>query len=115
MWHGLLHFLGVDDLSGPAYGWWSGAGSDLSELALLGAIVGLLRKHNCVVAGCWRLGRHVTAAQHWVCHRHHPDGAPTHAEVIAAHHAARIARPPKRLARTQDTGTAGNARPRGEP
>lgn len=114
MWHAFLHFLGVDDVSGRAYAFWSGCGSDLGELAVVGALLGLLRKHNCAVAGCWRLGRYVTAAGHHVCARHHPDGAPTHAEVIAAHHAAKLTRPPKRLV-AQETGTAGNARPGGEP
>jgi hypothetical protein len=88
MGHWLTHFLGLDSASGPAYLAWSGVASDISELAILGAMAAWLRKHNCEVSGCWRLGRHVTAAGHTVCRAHHPDGAPTHQEVIAAHKAA---------------------------
>lgn len=64
----LLHVLGVDDLSGRWYGWWSGAGSDLGELGIVLAIV---RRHNCHVRGCWRIGRHPLAETEWlVCRRH---------------------------------------------
>lgn len=70
----LLHFLGLDSASGPAYLAWSGAGGDLGELAVVGALLTVVRKHNCEVRRCWRLGRHKTAAGHQVCRRHHPDG-----------------------------------------
>ena len=73
--------------SGSHYGFWSGAGSDVGELAILGAVVGMSRKHNCGVKGCWRLGvRQVHGTEHVVCHRHHPRPRPT-AESIAADHA----------------------------
>jgi hypothetical protein len=82
----LLHFLGIDNVSGAAYAWWSGAGSDISELAVVGAILGLLRKHNCAVRHCWRIGRHVVpGTDHACCARHAPGGAPTHDDVIADH------------------------------
>jgi hypothetical protein len=89
----LLHFLGLDSSSGPAYLAWSGAVSDISELVLLGGIYAFLRKHNCAVHHCWRLGRHTTAAGHIVCRHHSPMGAPTHQDVIDAHFAAK--RPPE--------------------
>lgn len=66
----LLHVLGVDNVSGPAYAWWSGAGADMGELALLGAVLGMFRKHNCHSKGCWRVGRHVVNGTPW-CNRHH--------------------------------------------
>ena len=116
----LLHFLGLDSASGPAYLAWSGALSDLGELVLIGGLYAFLRRHNCMVRRCWRLGWHPTAAGHVTCRHHHPDAAPTHAEVIAAHHAARernrpgtAARAPKTLIRKQAAGTTGNARPGG--
>jgi hypothetical protein len=87
-WHALLHVLGTDNLSGPEYGWWSGAGSDLSELAIVGALVGLLRHRNCEVRRCWRLGRHQTAAGRHVCRKHHPDDHLTAERVIDEHRAA---------------------------
>lgn len=83
--HFLIHFLGLDNASGQAYLFWSGIGSDLEELALVGALLGVYRKHQCEARRCWRIGRHTTAANHVVCHRHAPGGAPSHAEILAAH------------------------------
>lgn len=71
--HWLLHILGVDDVSGPYYGWWSGAGSDLGEYAILGGIIAAARKHNCHVHRCWRLGRHAVDGTPFItCRKHHP-------------------------------------------
>lgn len=80
----LPHVLGIDDESGPFYAWWSGAGSDISELVLLGGLYALLRKHNCHVHRCWRIGRlpvEIDGASYVVCRRHHPRGAPTHEDL----------------------------------
>ena len=91
----VLHWLAVHtgtvNEPGPYYGFWSGFGSDIGEIALIGAVLGIFRKHNCEVKGCWRLARHETAAGHKVCRKHHPDisnKAPTNQEVIDAHAAA---------------------------
>jgi hypothetical protein len=89
-WPALQHWLAVHtgtvNESGPYYGFWSGFGSDLSEFALVGALAGLLRKHNCHVRGCPRIGRHhVEGTQYVVCGHHSPTGAPTHQDVIDAH------------------------------
>lgn len=69
--HWVAHFFGIDNLSGPFYGFWSGVGSDLGELALLG---GLWHMFNCHDEGCWRVGRHVQIdeAGHHIrrCHKH---------------------------------------------
>lgn len=75
----LLHILGIDDVSGPWYAWWSGAAGDLG---LLGAAYALLRKHNCHQRWCPRIGRH-PHGDWMLCGRHHPIGAPT-AGTIAA-------------------------------
>lgn len=94
MWQALIHALGID--YGAPYGkwvpydFWSGFGSDISEFALAISLVGvlyaLLRRHNCHVHGCWRIGRHkVDGTEYVVCRRHHPTGAPTHEEVLQAH------------------------------
>ena len=70
MIHGLLHVLGVDDLGGPWYGFWSGFGSDLSEVTGLFAVAYIFwRKHNCHAKGCWRIGRH-QVGDAVVCRRH---------------------------------------------
>lgn len=58
-WH-----LGLSG-SGPWSAFFSGLGSDLSELALLG---GVLRMINCHEPGCHRLGHHIGGRV--VCHRH---------------------------------------------
>ena len=86
----LLHVLGVDNVSGRWYGFWSGFGSDIGEVVIIGALVSVYRKHNCHAKGCWRLARHpVEGTPYVVCRRHHPDGPPTHARILAAHRAHR--------------------------
>jgi hypothetical protein len=90
----LLHVLGVDDVSGRWYAFWSGAGSDISELAIVGALLAIVRKHTCHVGRCWRIGRAPVDGTPWhVCWRHHPAGRPTHAHIISLHrqHTARLA------------------------
>ena len=72
----LRHLLGVDDLTGPWYGFWSGFGSDLSEIGGLGVVSYIFwRKHNCHVRGCWRIGRHpLEGTLYVVCRQHYPTG-----------------------------------------
>lgn len=60
----LLDVLGVTG-SGRMYNFWSGFGSDLGELAIVGAVV---RHVNCSQRGCWRLGHHYGGTVS--CHRH---------------------------------------------
>lgn len=72
--HFLIHLFGVD--YGVSYGhvvaynFWSGFGSDLTEFALIGALIGVYRKHNCHDKGCWRVGRHIVDGTPW-CNKHH--------------------------------------------
>lgn len=71
----LAHVLGLDDPGGAPYLFWSGCGADLTELAVIGALIGIVRRHNCHIHGCWRVGRHhVDGTPHIVCRHHHPDG-----------------------------------------
>lgn len=56
MWGWFLHFTGIDNPAGPWYAFWSGFGSDLGEVTLIGGIGIYLRHHNCHTHGCWRLG-----------------------------------------------------------
>lgn len=76
------HLLGAD---GKAwYDVWSGIGADVGQVALLGAAIGIYRKHNCHVSGCWRIAKQQVEGTTWmVCHKHHPDGSLT-AERVAA-------------------------------
>lgn len=79
----LPHFLGLDDPAGRWYGFWSGAGSDLGEIAIIGGLISIVRRHNCHVHHCWRVGRHpVAGTLHVVCRRHHPDGPLTAVAVL---------------------------------
>lgn len=72
--------------SGKPYAFFSGPGSDISELVLVGGAYGLARKLNCHQHGCWRIGRfrhgHLV-----LCGRHHPlvpsDGRITADQVAA--------------------------------
>ena len=66
----LLHVLGVDNLSGRWYGFWSGFGADIGEAALIGAVLGMVRKHNCHIRRCWRIGRHTVNGSPY-CNKHH--------------------------------------------
>ena len=73
---GVQHWLAVHtgsvNMPGspPNYNFFSGAGSDISELAIVGAVAGGYRKHNCHEPGCWRIGRHVVNGTPF-CDRHH--------------------------------------------
>jgi len=78
----LAHVLGIDNLSGRWYGFWSGFFGDVSILSM--PLI-LLRRHNCHVKGCPRLGRHPVEGKPWtVCRKHHPDDHPTAADVREA-------------------------------
>ena len=82
----LNSFFGLDDGQGEHYLFWSGLGSDISEVAVLGAVYAIWRRHNCAVKGCWRVGhRQVPGTDHVVCRRHHPRPQPTHEELLAEH------------------------------
>ncbi len=67
-----------DVTDGEGYAFWSGFGSDLGEVTLVGIVTGGLAafwtKHNCHVHHCWRLAWHPDPEHgHPVCKRHHPD------------------------------------------
>jgi hypothetical protein len=97
--HWLQVHLGIIDEAGPYYGFWSGFGSDLAELSILGAIgtavYQQVRKFNCHQPGCWRIGNHPAAGgQFMLCYRHHPDyqGRPPGADLIKRLHREHIER-----------------------
>lgn len=75
-----LHFW-LNELWHPlkanGYQWWSGAGSDLGELAILTGIGAFLHHKNCIEKGCWRLGHPSPEHGHPVCRKHtdHPHPA----------------------------------------
>lgn len=70
----LYYFFGVSG-SGPHYGFWSGVGSDITEIAIFGGLLGVVRGSNCHHGGtwplgCWRLGFHRTLKGHKLCKVH---------------------------------------------
>lgn len=93
-WSPLLIWIGVTNGSGHAYLWWSGIGSDIAELAIIGGMITIVRKHNCGVKRCWRLAKHdytdpESGIIHALCRKHHPEhpGKPvTAAELQHRYH-----------------------------
>lgn len=69
--HLLIRWLGLGNGTDIQYLWWSGIGSDLTEFALLGALVKVYVHLNCTVKGCRRIGKHpVDGTPYRTCHRH---------------------------------------------
>jgi hypothetical protein len=75
----------VHVLSGRGYQFWSGIGSDVGEVTLLGLVLVWWRNHDCHVHRCWRLQWHPHPVHgHPVCKHHHPDGKKLEAGAHAA-------------------------------
>ena len=90
MLHWLSHVLGLDDPAGHWYLFWSGVGSDLGEIAIVGTLVTTYRRHTCHVTAprfCWRLGVHpIDGTAYRACGRHHPIHDKVSAELLADMH-----------------------------
>lgn len=66
-----LNWTGSNNTSGNQYGFWSGFGSDLGELTIIGALLAGYKHHNCAVKGCPRFGTHkVDGTKYKTCHKH---------------------------------------------
>jgi hypothetical protein len=81
------------------YQFWSGIGSDISEITLVGIALAAFRRINCHSPWCWRIGHHPTADGHFkLCRRHHPDLAdkPLSLEEIHRRHRNAKKRPTAR-------------------
>lgn len=93
-WHWIEVHTGTVNEPGPYYGFWSGFGSDIGELAIIGGLVHVARDHNCHVKGCWSIRSHpVEGTTHRVCRRHHPamsDVPPTVEDVHRDHRVAQL-------------------------
>jgi len=77
LWHPLGQCVGshAEYIRCRSYNFWSGSGSDLGELTLLG-ILGTAalayKQRNCHVRWCWRMSFHpVRGTTRVVCHKHH--------------------------------------------
>jgi hypothetical protein len=80
-WHALQHWLAVHtgtvNEAGPYYGFWSGFGSDIGEVTIVGGLLAIYKKHNCHSRWCWRFGHHdfadeATGITWKLCRAHHP-------------------------------------------
>lgn len=72
IWWWFQRFSGTSNTSGRPYGFWSGFGSDLGEITLIGLVLNWYRVHKCV--SCWRLSKHDVHGTHYAtCHIHLPD------------------------------------------
>jgi hypothetical protein len=93
--HWLAVHTGTVNEPGPYYGFWSGFGSDIAELGIIGAICTaayqLFKRFNCHEPGCWRVGTHLAAGgQFALCYHHHPDyqgRKPSHDLIVKLHRA----------------------------
>lgn len=83
LWWWFEVHTGTVNEGGPYYGFFSGFGSDLGEVAIIGAVIGLVHHHNCHVKGCWRPGlHHVEGTPYVTCKTHHP--AIDHTQKVTA-------------------------------
>jgi hypothetical protein len=85
LWVHLLQETGTTSSASRSYNFLSGAGSDVGELAIIGGLVQMYRKHVCHVDGCYRLSKHpVAGTPYLACRKHHP----TVPDIITAAHVA---------------------------
>lgn len=69
-----LNWTGANNTSGNQYGFWSGFGSDLGEIVLLGGAITLYKRHNCAVPKCPRIAHkkyEVKETKQYTCRTHH--------------------------------------------
>lgn len=93
--HWISHWTGLDNGSGAFYLFWSGFGSFLLSLSVLGGLIGVWRKHLCHQDRCWRFARHpieIDGVGHALCRKHHPGtgGRLTSERIVAAHRLNRV-------------------------
>lgn len=68
----LYHIFGING-TGPWYAFWSGTGSDIGEVTIIGGLLAMYKKHTCHEPRCWRLGHHpVEGTPYVACRKHHP-------------------------------------------
>jgi hypothetical protein len=69
----------VHVLNGRGYAWWSGAGSDIGEVTIIGGLVMVYRKHECHLDGChWPSFHPHDEHGHPVCRRHYKQSGDGH-------------------------------------
>jgi hypothetical protein len=86
------------------YNFWSGFGSDIGEVLILGGVIQLYRKHNCHVTNCWRIAHHkqvdnATGTEYPLCKKHYRAVHPEVPKRLELEHLIRIHK--KNKARTR--------------
>jgi hypothetical protein len=82
----LLHPLGYcqgtphQQMLCKGYNFWSGIGSDVSEITLLGMVVALIKHHNCHSKRCLRPG-HKHPVHGWPACKKHWHEVPSHIQA----------------------------------
>lgn len=86
VWHWLEIHTGIARGGpDPFYNFWSGFGSDIGEVAIIGGIWMGIKKINCHVQRCPRIGHYVVdGTPYKVCRKHHPD-VPSKGALTADH------------------------------
>lgn len=79
----IYYFFGFSG-SGSHYGWWSGAGSDLGEVTIIGGMYAIWKTHNSAAKHCPWIGKHPVAGTGTkTCHLH--STLAKHQELHEAH------------------------------
>jgi hypothetical protein len=84
----LLHVMGVEPrMPSTTYNFWSGIGSDIGEVTIIGALILLYHHHECHIGTChrlhWKSWTDPDGHVHALCKKHHPHKQPTEAELAA--------------------------------
>lgn len=64
----------IHPLIGRGYQFWSGIGSDFSEIAIIGAVLAHIRHHNCSIPHCPRIAHkkyEIKETKQYTCRKHH--------------------------------------------
>lgn len=76
----LNHALGTD--GGAFYRFYSGFGTAIGSITLLGGLATFFQTRRCQVDGCTAVGKRTVPGTDWkVCPGHHPDGPLTQEKI----------------------------------
>lgn len=100
VWTHVLQETGTTDSGSRAYNFWSGFGADLGYasifVAVTSGVVTGIRRANCHVKGCWRIGKHpLEGTPYHLCAKHHPEvpsAGASHEQILEHHHRASLHR-----------------------
>lgn len=100
---------GTYNESGPYYGFFSGIGSDLGEIVLIGGVIQLYRKHNCHVAKCPWIAHHkftdvTEGTEYLLCKKHYREVHPEVPKLISLEHLLHVHKKNKLYAKNISKG-----------